>query len=364
MTAPPRSGHSYAFKFEVNSVFTKALLIQAPVLFAGTLGLVVVFRYWRKAPGASLWCSLGFLLALAGSLLTIYAWLAESYFVNNVVVLVLRAVTYIVFLIAVYAGRADTVVVSTQSQRTLWQPVGAMLRARPALTGMFRTVFVCTFLLVFAGSVLVSFIKPESFVGTTRVRLRMDSSNQVGINFNGALQGVLDARRLRTECEVLQSEVILGKVINDLNLGHEWGIKYGDGKRLETSDTMELLKHCIDVRPVHDSDIIQILCYSNDAKEAARIANALAESYCDYLFQWRNESSVGRAKMPVLVGEVVDRASPGLQPVLPNRKQDMVLGLWESIWWGILVGAIVVWIAVRFAKKHRTSLEQAPKGRT
>lgn len=347
-----------------NTTLTTEILIQAPVLLAGTLGLAFAFRFWRRAPGASRWCLLAFLLALAGSLLTIYAWLAGSYFISSVVVVVMRAVTYIVFLIAVYAGRADAVAGSTQSQQTLWQPVFAMVRARPALTGMFRTVFVCTFLLVLAGSVLISCIKPEVFAGASRVRLRVDLGKQDVSNFNSAVEGTLDARQLRTECEVLQSEIILGKVINDLNLNQEWGIKYANGLRLSTSDTMELLKRRIDVRPVHDSDIIQILCYSHDAKEAAGIANALADSYCNYLLRSRMESSIGSARMPVLVGEVVDRASPDLQPALPNRQQDILLGFWEAIWWGILVGAFVVWIGIRFAKKYRTHLDPMPKERT
>lgn len=347
-----------------NTTLITVILIQAPVLLAGTLGLALVFRFWRRAPSASRWCLLAFLLALAGSLLTIYAWLAGSYFINNVMVLVLRAVTYTVFLIAVYAGRADAVAGSTQSQQTLWQPVVAMVRARPALTGMFRIVFVCTFLLVFAGSDLISSIKPKLFVGTTRVRLRMESSNQLGTIHPSEVKGILDARQLQTECEVLQSEVVLGNVINRLNLNQEWGTRYGNGVRLTTSDTLKLLKRSIVARPVHHADIIQILCYSYDAKEAAGIANALAASYCKYLLQSRKESSIGVASMPVLVGEIVDRATPDLRPALPNRQQDILLGFWEAIWWGILVGAFVVWIGIRFAKKHRTHWDPMPKERT
>ena len=47
---------------------------------------------------------------------------------------------------------------------------------------------------------------------------------------------------IQTEFEVIQSEVILGKVIEDLDLNNEWGKKYANGEPLKTSETIALLK--------------------------------------------------------------------------------------------------------------------------
>ena len=84
---------------------------------------------------------------------------------------------------------------------------------------------------------------------------------------------------IQTEFELIQSEVILGKVIEDLGLNDEWGKKFADGESLKIQETMEMLKGRIDFRPVRNTSLIEIRVYSEKADEAAKIANNIADGY-------------------------------------------------------------------------------------
>jgi uncharacterized protein involved in exopolysaccharide biosynthesis len=101
---------------------------------------------------------------------------------------------------------------------------------------------------------------------------------------------------IQTEFELLMSEVILGRVIDDLDLNSEWGKKYANGERLKTSETIALLKARIDLRPVRNTSLIEIRVFSEKADEAARIANAIADAYKAYREEQRRQLSKGGLK--------------------------------------------------------------------
>ena len=92
---------------------------------------------------------------------------------------------------------------------------------------------------------------------------------------------------IQTEFEVIQSELVLGKVIEQLDLNREWGKKYAGGERLKTSESIALLKGRIDLRPVRNTSLIEIRVYDWKPEEAARIANAIAEAYMAYRLEQR-----------------------------------------------------------------------------
>ena len=87
---------------------------------------------------------------------------------------------------------------------------------------------------------------------------------------------------IQTEFEVIQSEIVLGKVVETLHLDAEWGNRYAGGRKLELAETMGLLKQSLHLRAVSNTLLIEIGVISEDAVEAAKIANAVAESYRDF----------------------------------------------------------------------------------
>src|SRR5437016_6323632 len=79
-----------------------------------------------------------------------------------------------------------------------------------------KTVILAVFLLVVITATLVTFILPESFSSTARIKIERDASD---INFSDRpFASGYDPYFIQTEFEVIQSEVILGKVIQELEL--------------------------------------------------------------------------------------------------------------------------------------------------
>src|ERR1035441_276896 len=148
-----------------------------------------------------------------------------------------------------------------------------------------KTVILAVFLLVVITATLVTFILPESFSSTTRIKIERDQSDVSGMTERAV--GGYDPYFIQTEFELIQSEVILGKVIDDLDLNKEWGKKYANGDRLKTPETTALLKSRMDLRPVRNTSLIAITVYSEKADEAAKIANAVAQAYHRYRLEER-----------------------------------------------------------------------------
>jgi uncharacterized protein involved in exopolysaccharide biosynthesis len=132
----------------------------------------------------------------------------------------------------------------------------------------------------------VTMILPESFSSTARIKIERDHSDISGLAEHGGLTNY-DPYFIQTEFELMTSEVILGKVIDDLALNKEWGKKFANGDLLKTSETLVLLKGRIDLRPVRNTSLVEIRVFSEKADEAAKIANAVAAAYRDHRLKER-----------------------------------------------------------------------------
>lgn len=155
-----------------------------------------------------------------------------------------------------------------------------------------KTVILAVFLLVVITATLVTFILPESFSSTARIKVERDQSDIKGMMDAGVMGGY-DPYFIQTEFEFINSEVILGKVIETLDLNTVWGKKYAGGERLKTTETMTLLRGRMDLRPVRNTSFIEIRVFSEKADEAAKVANAIAEAYRDHRLEERRKMTMG-----------------------------------------------------------------------
>ena len=155
-----------------------------------------------------------------------------------------------------------------------------------------KTVILAVFLLVVITATLVTFILPESFSSTARIKVERDQSDITGLQGPQSFGGY-DPYFIQTEFEVIQSQTILEPVIKDLNLNVEWGKKYGDGNPLKTDETMALIKGRLALRPVRNTSLIEITVYSDKPDDAARLANKIAEVYKQHRVDQRRELTLG-----------------------------------------------------------------------
>ena len=326
------------------------------MLLVSVGGLVFALRLRRKAPAASLWAAAGFTLGICASVLAGVGRAVQSDVAVLFVGPALWAIAWVLLLAGVYSGRRDPSAMPTGSAESLWQAVGRAVRAQPGLSSVSFVLFAGVFVVIALSTTLVTFIMPESFVAKARIVLRSaEPANATEASSPQAAPGGSGAREVATQCEIIQSELILGQVIQDLDLNRLWGIQYASGDRLKTSETMALVRGRIDVLPVTNTRLIEIASYSNKPEEAAKIANAIAEAYRDR----SSQADAAASGVGIQRVEIVDRAVPPYRPVRPNKPLNITFGLLLGLVLGVVAGSSVWWAGLAMGKKQPATLQPA-----
>jgi polysaccharide biosynthesis transport protein len=154
-----------------------------------------------------------------------------------------------------------------------------------------KTIILAVFLLVVITATLVTFILPEAYASTARIKIERDQTD-ISWQTERGMVGY-DPYFIQTEFELILSEGLLSKVVGNLDLNTEWGKRYGNGERLKTSEAITQLKSRIDLRPVRNTSLIEIRVYSEKADEASKIANAIAEAYKAHRLEQRRQLTEG-----------------------------------------------------------------------
>ena len=145
-----------------------------------------------------------------------------------------------------------------------------------------KTIILAVFLLVVITATLVTFILPESYSSTAKIRIERDQTDIPAFQTPSYGNGY-DPYFIQTEFELIQSEEILGKVITALDLNQKWGAKLlGQGQALKTQETLMNLRGQLSLNTIRNTSLIEIRVFSHDNKEAAQLANAIADAYEAY----------------------------------------------------------------------------------
>jgi len=158
-----------------------------------------------------------------------------------------------------------------------------------------KTVILAVFLLVVITATLVTFILPESYSSMARIKIQHDQSDISGLQGQQFMAGY-DPYFIQTEFELIQSQVILGKVIAEHNLNVEYGKKYNNGESLHTDETMTIVKNHLVLSPVRNTELIQIQVFEEKGQDAADLANWIASAYQEYRTSERIRLSEGGIK--------------------------------------------------------------------
>jgi capsular exopolysaccharide synthesis family protein len=160
-----------------------------------------------------------------------------------------------------------------------------------------KAIIITVFLITAIVATAVTFLLPESYASTARIRIEPDTISDIrGVGGETPYAGY-DPYFIQTEFEIIQDRVVLGKVIEALNLNVEWGKKYFGGETLKTPETMEFLKRRMSLMPVRNTKLIGITVYSEDKNDAARLANAIAEAYRSYRINLRRQLTLNGIKV-------------------------------------------------------------------
>jgi capsular exopolysaccharide synthesis family protein len=155
-----------------------------------------------------------------------------------------------------------------------------------------KTVILAVFLLVVITATLVTLVLPEAYSSTAKIQVERDQTDIPGMNESRMASGY-DPYFIQTEFELIQSEVLLDKVIQEMHLNEVWGKKYGANGPLKSRESLMLLRKNLDLRPVRSTSLIEIRVYSDNKDEAASLANAIAKTYQAYRLEERSRLTSG-----------------------------------------------------------------------
>jgi capsular exopolysaccharide synthesis family protein len=144
-----------------------------------------------------------------------------------------------------------------------------------------KAVIILVFLLVSATATFVTFVLPKSYSSSARIEVHLPSTDIA--NMSGtSLANAYDPYFIETEFQVIQSQTILDRVIEALNLNEHWTQKYSRATELKTPETRAMLKGMISLAAERNTSLIDITVYADDPDEAQQIAEKVAEVYEQY----------------------------------------------------------------------------------
>ncbi len=170
-----------------------------------------------------------------------------------------------------------------------------------------KAIIITVFLITAIIATAVTFILPESYSSTCKIWVENEVNDTAGGLAPTPAQAGYDPYFIQTTFEIMNSTLILSNVIQSLNLNVEWGKKYFNGETLKTTETMNILRGRLALAPVRNTKIISITVYSDDPKEAARLASAMADAYKSYRINTRRE--ISEKGIEVLENQYLDESN-------------------------------------------------------
>jgi succinoglycan biosynthesis transport protein ExoP len=158
-----------------------------------------------------------------------------------------------------------------------------------------KAIIITVFLMTAIVATGITFILPQYYAGTTRIKIDEDTGDIPGLTDTISYRPY-DPYFIQTEFEIIQDQIVLGKVIQTLNLNEKWGKKYNGGEPYTTAETMKVLGNRMSLNTVRNTKLIEITVFSEDRNEAALIANTIAATYRDYRLDLRKQLSTGGIK--------------------------------------------------------------------
>ncbi len=177
------------------------------------------------------------------------------------------------------------------------------------------------FVLSVLATSIITFLLPKAYVGDARVKIISAPPLQ---DYNPYL--------VQNEIQLIRS-IVVPKVADALNLSERWGRRFANSRTLTRDETWGLMEHSLDIAPVGNTILVDVRFYSQFPREAAEIANKIAEIYCTL--------------PPGHRGEIVRLAEPPSRPVRPNVPLNILIGVVTGgvigIFTGIATGLVSFW---------------------
>jgi capsular polysaccharide biosynthesis protein len=217
-------------------------------------------------------------------------------------------------------------------------------RARPGSGRVFLVVATTVSAFVLGVAAGNYFSMPKLYESAARIRLLPDAKS-TGTVAEPEAAHEYDSFAIPTECEVLRSAMILARVIDIVRSSHTQGTGQLDTRQEpDIPRRIALLKKRVQVHQVLSTNLVEVRVASEDCNEAARIANVLVESYCEY------ERDLLKRVPPLVSGVlnavVLESASPASRPQ-PREMARLARDAVGAILLGLAAGLAIVLLSFR-----------------
>lgn len=209
------------------------------------------------------------------------------------------------------------------------------------------------FSLVLATTVGLTFLLPEKFESTVRIRVSKDTD--VAGLYEGARNTGYDPYFVLTEFEVIKSKSVLYGVITNLNLISRWSARENI-PNLSLQRAYYKLLNDMDVRQFRNTELIEVSVRSKDAMEAAEIANTIASAYREERLKKYKEVSEQTAKTFTQTLEEYDERVKALQGKVDTLRMELQISDYIAEGQGAMAPTLEP-EAVRKLDMERLSLE-------
>ena len=184
---------------------------------------------------------------------------------------------------------------------------------------------------------------------------RYSAEATIQIQFPETMGSGYDASALalltHSQVQLMHSEVLLNRVIQNLDLQAKWGkLINEDGSPVALALAMLILKKsiAIEIMP-NTSGMITVKAIQGDPVGAARTANELASVYCDYLIKTPQQGGTYQAT-------ILTPAEPAIRPSSPKVVQNMLVTLALA---ALMLIAGITLIVGAIRKNNTNSVQQA-----
>ena len=140
-------------------------------------------------------------------------------------------------------------------------------------------IVLLSFLLVVITAAVTTYFQPRKYKSSITMELRMPGDDaRVFKDTSSGIPGN-DPRFAPTQFEIIQSTEVLNPVIENLDLQKQWA---GDnGQPVPREYAYGKLRGMLSLRQIRGTELLDLDVTSTDPKEAAKLVNAVAESYQD-----------------------------------------------------------------------------------
>ena len=151
-----------------------------------------------------------------------------------------------------------------------------------------RWLVICCVLAGLAVAAFLAFREAATYRAVVLINLEKEQSNLLDLGTGGQREGGVDAMFLETESRLIRNREVLESAVRRLDAAQapEQAPSADPKEKDRIAARAQRLRSTLQVHQIQGTSLVELACIANSPKEAADVANAVAQSYID----WKLES--------------------------------------------------------------------------